>query len=398
MRCGALDLLFVAPERLTLEGFLPSVGARRVRMLAVDEAHCISEWGHDFRPAYREISRARRLVRGPVLALTATATPAVREDIVASLRMVDPARVVGSFDRPNLSWIVRKGRALGERTAAAYGLVRAARGPSVVYAPTRRSVEAVRDRLAGYGMVTEAYHAGLPAGERSRVQKAFMEGECRVVVATNAFGMGIDKANVRLVVHTHLPGTLESYYQEGGRAGRDGKAALCVAFHGPGDHRLAARFIDRSHPPAVVLGRLWKVLRRRCDTQGVLEATVEELSGLVGGGTTEEDALLVLAALERTGAVVALGEKGDEPGKGTDGPVEGSQPLRVGVRSAVDLGSAEELRRSARHKLKAVRRYAVARGCRRRALLAYFGEDAPPRCGGCDRCRSPGRTRPMGHS
>jgi superfamily II DNA helicase RecQ len=390
-RSGDLQLLFVAPERLVLDGFLGSVGAKRLRLLAVDEAHCISEWGNDFRPAYREIGRARTRTAAPVLALTATATPRVREDISDSLGLRNAVRIVGSFDRPNLSWIVCAGGSLAERAAATHDLLRRVRGPAVVYAPTRRTVDEVRDILAGYGVVTEAYHAGLRADERSRVQGVFMEGRSRVVVATNAFGMGIDKANVRLVVHTHLPGTLESYYQEGGRAGRDGEPAWCVSFRGRGDERVARSFIDRSHPPARVLRTVYRALRLRRDCDGVVRVTVEELRGALGPAAVLEDVFPVLSSLRRVGVLVPLGGGAWPMSDGTAEGPEGSQIIRVGVRSRADLTNARHLRRAAQAKLGAVRRYAETRGCRRRALLAYFGEEAPRRCGGCDRCRA-GRT------
>ena len=185
-----------------------------------------------------------------MLALTATATPRVRDEIARSLRLRDPVRVVGSFDRPNLSWHVLPVRGERERSEKLARLVRGARAPVVVYAGTRRMVEALRDRLAALGVPAEAYHARLTAEERARVQAAFMSGERRVVVATNAFGMGVDKADVRRVVHWQLPGTLEAYYQEAGRGGRDGAPALCVALHAPGDARLHRAFVDRSRPAA----------------------------------------------------------------------------------------------------------------------------------------------------
>ncbi len=387
-RAGVLQLLFVAPERLVLDGFLDSVGAEQLRLLAVDEAHCISEWGDDFRPAYRKIGWARRRLTAPVLALTATATPRVRDDITGSLGLRDARCIVGSFDRPNLSWVVRPGGTLSARAAATYDLLRRVRGPAVVYAPTRRTVEEVRDILAGYGVVTEAYHAGLRAEERSRVQEVFMEGRARVVVATNAFGMGIDKANVRLVVHTHLPGTLESYYQEGGRAGRDGKPAWCVSFRGRGDEGVTRSFIDRSHPPTRTLRRVYRAFRLRRGHDGVVCVTVEELRRVLGPRAVVEDVVPALSALGRAGALVPLGEDAWATSDGTVGGPEGSQIIRVVVRSHADLTKTRRLRRSAQHKLGAVRRYAEDRGCRRRALLAYFGEEAPRRCRGCDRCHS----------
>jgi ATP-dependent DNA helicase RecQ len=368
---GGLDILFVAPERLELPAFQEALARADVRLLAVDEAHCISEWGHDFRPAYRRIGVLRALLPCPTLALTATATPAVREDVVGSLALARPHVVVRSFDRPNLSWSVLPGGTLRERVSAVYRLLRQLPGCAIVYAPTRRSVERVRDGLAERGLATEAYHAGLPGPERSRVQGAFMEGACRVVVATNAFGMGIDKADVRTVAHVQLPGTLEAYYQEAGRAGRDGAPARCIAFHQRSDRRLGRLFVDRTHPHPRSLRALHRRLRRAADGRGVARLDAPGLAwatGLVeewleGTGTG------ALAALERTGAI----RRPPEPGA-------------LEVLGALDLAAARRLRRAALSKVEAVQGYARGKGCRRRALLGYFGEVAPPRCGSCDRC------------
>ena len=372
---GALDLLFVAPERLELSPFREALSRADVRLLAVDEAHCISEWGHDFRPAYRRIGVLRGVLACPTLALTATATPAVRDDVLSSLQLARPLVVVRSFDRPNLSWTVLRGRAPHGRVGTVYALLRRLPGTAIVYAPTRRAVERVRDGLANRGLATEAYHAGLPGPERSRVQRAFMEGACRVVVATNAFGMGIDKADVRTVLHVQLPGTLEAYYQEAGRAGRDGGPARCIAFHEPADRRLSRLFVDRTHPRAGALRALHGRLRRHADRQGLVrldapelawtEALVEEWLADAGTG--------MLAALERAGALRRVGP-------------DGLAVPRLGVRRRLDLAGARHRRRAALAKVEAVQEYARTRGCRRRALLRYFGEEAPARCGSCDRC------------
>ncbi len=380
-----LDILFVAPERLELDAFKAVVRGLDVRLLAVDEAHCISEWGHDFRPAYRRIGVLRQGLACPTLALTATATPAVRQDVLDSLALERPLVVVRSFDRPNLSWSVLSGRSLEERVSGVYALLGRTPGCAIVYAPTRRAVERVRDGLAGRGVRTEAYHAGLPGPERSRVQAAFMEGKCRVVVATNAFGMGIDKADVRMVVHVQLPGTLEAYYQEAGRAGRDGGPAKCIAFHTRSDRRLARSFVDRTHPPARALRRLHARLRRAAAEDGVVRVDDPELTGLESALAEwlEDTGTGPVAALERIGAVRRLDAPGPDPGEARGAPVA---PARLGVRRQADFAPAIRLRRSALDKADSVQRYARGSGCRRRALLRYFGEDAPRRCGSCDRC------------
>ncbi len=384
---GAVDALFVAPERLQVPSFVEAVTTADVRLLAVDEAHCISQWGHDFRPSYRRIGQLGRRLSCPVLALTATATPEVRDDIVGSLALRDPVRVVRSFDRPNLSWSVRGAGIQAERVRMLYGLLRGVAGTAIVYAPTRRSVETVRDALAARGLRTEAYHAGLEGEERTRVQEAFMEGECRVVVATNAFGMGIDKADVRLVAHTQLPGTLEAYYQEAGRAGRDGEPARCVAFWGKRDRRLAQGFVDRTHPAGWKLRRLHRALSKLADDNRVARVRLGGLAPVMGRWVHPDEVFQALQALERTGAVRLL-DSVPSDGVGTGEAPSGSLVLRVGVRSHVDPSLAASLRGSALAKLDAVHRFARSRGCRRRALLAYFGEEAPEQCGACDRCRA----------
>ena len=245
---GGLDTLFVSPERLATPDFVRALGRVSVDLVAVDEAHCISQWGHDFRPAYRHIGRLRARVPAPLLALTASATPAVRADIVSNLRMPDPAVVVRSFDRENLWWAVRRGGSASERLDRVLRTLRSEPGCAIVYAPTRRSVERTRDAIARRGLPCGAYHAGLPGGERSLVQERFMDGTLRVVVATNAFGMGVDKPDVRTVLHLQLPATLEAYYQEAGRAGRDGAPARCVAFHARSDRAMADGLRDRTAP------------------------------------------------------------------------------------------------------------------------------------------------------
>jgi ATP-dependent DNA helicase RecQ len=397
-RRGELDILFVAPERLDSPSFREFLGALDVRLLAVDEAHCISEWGHDFRPSYRRIGGVRPLLGCPTLALTATATPSVRTDILASLGLADALVLVRSFDRPNLSWTVLPGGRPADRAAAVHRLLRRTPGCAVVYAPTRRSVETVRDLLAARGVRAEAYHAGLEGAERTRVQEAFMADACRVVVATNAFGMGIDKPDVRLVAHVQLPSTLESYYQEAGRAGRDGDPASCVAFWARADRRLGRSFIDRTHPTGRRLKGAHASLRRIAGSGAVarVDASSGALRELIGpdlGAWSAGDPVGVLGALERIGAIRRLGRagrggEGDGRPAGTETGAGGSVTDRIGVRRRLDTAAATVLRRRALDKLRAVQRFARGRECRRGALLRYFGEDAPEACGRCDRCTS----------
>ena len=272
-RTGALDVLFVAPERIGLTGFRRLVAECDVRLLTVDEAHCISQWGHDFRPSYREIRRLRFWIDCPVLALTATATPTVCDDVRTNLGMVDPEIVVQSFDRPNLAWQVERVRSGENRMKRLHRVMRMHPGTAIVYVPTRRGVEEVRDALARLGQRTEAYHAGLSAQTRTRVLHGFLANDCRIVVATNAFGMGIDKPDVRLVVHVQLPTTLEAYYQEAGRAGRDGARATCLAFYHRDDCQVERMFLERTHLRLDLLRRVHRGLVRGRDAFGVVDTT-----------------------------------------------------------------------------------------------------------------------------
>ncbi|MFG1691021.1 RecQ family ATP-dependent DNA helicase [Gemmatimonadota bacterium] len=401
---GELRLLFIAPERFEVPAFrsrLPKLG---VSLLAVDEAHCISEWGHDFRPSYLRLGRVRESLSCPVLALTATATPRVREEICSQLRLADPLVTLKSFDRPNLSWEVSRATGHGGKLRRLRALVRGRSGSLLVYAPTRRTVEVLRDQLASLGLPVEAYHAGLTGEERARVQEEFMAGRRRIVVATNAFGMGVDKSDVRLVVHYQLSGTLEGYYQEAGRAGRDGDPAKCVALYDPRDSRTHFRMLDGNHPPIRLQRRAYRALRTEIGAGGSEPLPLPRMRALLGSRVSEPELLSLLRSLEREGCIrlltpLAEAHELDEPCVNRGGGGEGcgirGEHLRkecevtVGVYSREpDFRRCRRLREIAVEKLRAVRRYALARGCRRRVLLAYFGEQIPDRpCGGCDHCR-----------
>ncbi|MCX7868481.1 MAG: RecQ family ATP-dependent DNA helicase, partial [Terrimicrobiaceae bacterium] len=246
---GRYRLLYAAPERLLLENWREHLRAWGVRAVAVDEAHCISEWGHDFRPEYRQLAALRELLPNvPLMALTATATPRVREDIISGLGLRNPAVFAGSFFRPNLHYrVVPKERGLEQLTA--YVLSRS-KESGIVYCASRSAAEELASALEARGCSARPYHAGLPAAEREEAQNLFLRDEVAVVCATIAFGMGINKPNVRWVAHYDLPKNLEGYYQETGRAGRDGLPAECVLFYRPGDAAKQAHFIRQITDPS----------------------------------------------------------------------------------------------------------------------------------------------------
>jgi ATP-dependent DNA helicase RecQ len=272
LREGSLRLLYVAPERFGSEGFRRLIEDVPVARFAVDEAHCVSEWGHDFRPDYRLLAEACRRCRRsdagpgrpPLLAFTATATPEVREDILRLLDLQSPEIFVSGFDRPNLFLDVRRVSGEIEKRAILPGLVEGRR--ALVYAATRKSAERAAEALRAGGLPAEAYHAGMPEAERTRVQEAFADGSARVVCATNAFGMGIDRPDVEAVVHFEIPGSLEAYYQEIGRGGRDGRRSNATLLWNYVDVRTREFFIEKDDPgddPRFAAARLDQDQRER---------------------------------------------------------------------------------------------------------------------------------------
>jgi ATP-dependent DNA helicase RecQ len=259
---GELKLLYVAPERFEARDLQRCLSRCTLSLLAVDEAHCISEWGHEFRPSFRRIALVRAKLRvRQVVALTATATPRVRDDIARQLAMDRPRVIVGGFDRPNLHYAVRECHGDDEKDRALLTIARSHERPAVVYASTRAVVERIARRLTRAGIRALPYHGGLDDDHRRDVQETFMAGGVDTIVATNAFGMGIDKPNVRLVLHYSMPGTLEAYYQEAGRAGRDGLPGRCVLLHAHRDRFTHEWFIRGKFPARPLVERVYEAMR-----------------------------------------------------------------------------------------------------------------------------------------
>jgi ATP-dependent DNA helicase RecQ len=446
VRTGEVRMLYVAPERLRSLEFVLSLRRAGVGLFVVDEAHCISEWGHNFRPDYLFLPRAARdLGSPPILALTATATPRVRDDILRSLRMRDPRVVVTSFNRPNLTYRVLSAKEKKHKLPLILDIIRNSSPPGIVYATTRKESEELVTSLRRSGIDAAAYHAGMGAAERSDVQERFMTDELSVVVATVAFGMGVDKPNVRFVIHSSVPGSLPAYMQESGRAGRDGDSAQCVILYRNADLGRRKRLVTLGTAGEEDVGSFFRALSGM-ENGGRTNVPPGALSAL--GGVEAEAAGIVLGSLEESGLihrgydlwaeveVRSLDEEREGlreevaavhaalPGSGTIGLPELAR--RAGVRPAVAQGAlyrmmldgtAEIIPRgsvvdvrlrtqsldtrnrraiAARLKTRAsaayaqirnVEAYATLTTCRREYLLRHFGdmEEVAP-CAGCDIC------------
>jgi ATP-dependent DNA helicase RecQ len=445
VRTGEIRMLYVAPERLRSLEFVLSLRRAGVGLFVVDEAHCISEWGHDFRPDYLFLPRAvRDLGSPPVLALTATATPRVRQDIRRSLGMRDPHVEVTSFNRPNLTYRVVPAEKK-EKLARILDVIRSSPPPGIVYATTRKECDDLAAELRSSGVDAAAYHAGMGAARRNEVQERFMTDEVGVVVATIAFGMGVDKPNVRFVIHAAVPGSLPAYIQESGRAGRDGEAAECVVLYRGADIGRRKRLVTLNTSGEDEVSSFFRGLVG-VERDGRVNAPFGSLAAL--GGVEPDAAGIVLGSLEDSGLLsrgydlwseVEVRRLDEEPGDlreevtAVHAALPGSGPVglpelarKVGLRPAVVQGAIyrmmvdgiaevvprgalvdvrlkaisldEESRRDIASRLKGrastayaqirdVESYANLWACRREYLLRHFGdtEEVAP-CSGCDFC------------
>ena len=301
---GEIKLLYVAPERFDYGRTAERLRKSGVSLLAVDEAHCISQWGHDFRPSYLRVRKVHEALGSPTtIALTATATPEVRRDIVRELALKDPETIITGFDRPNLTYYVVPAKNEAEKERRLVEILRRYEGLAVIYASTRRAVDELTRVLDRARIRAAGYHAGLDDARRHEVQEAFMTEKIRAIVATNAFGMGIDKPNVRLVIHYAMPGTLEAYYQEAGRAGRDGLHSDVFLLHSFPDRFTHEFFIKGSHPERAVVEKTYEALARLSDKSGFVAADPEEIARATTPKASSREVEGALRILTRAGAV-----------------------------------------------------------------------------------------------
>ena len=380
LRRGEYRLVYVAPERFKSPSFLAAMEQVAVPLLAVDEAHCISAWGHDFRPEYQKIAQARDALGAErVLALTATATPEVRRDIADALELRDPKVFVAGFDRPNL--FIEVLRVSGDKDKLGR-LVAIARGggPGIVYAATRKNVEKVVAALCGAGVDAVGYHAGMDDRERTSVQERFVKGDAPVIVATNAFGMGVDKPDIRFVAHFDVPRSLEAYYQEIGRAGRDGQPSFALLLFNWADVMMQRRMIDAGRPSRDLVASTWEAARRM--RQGTLDDLARACS---------------VSPSELSGAVRLLESAGHlERGRSRDDRFAVATPSVSASELSVDFELLELRVGRERQMLDRLVRFADTRGCRRHNLLRYFGDaDAPRECEACESCKGSRAPEPV---
>jgi ATP-dependent DNA helicase RecQ len=422
---GEFKLVYVAPERFRSSRFLDALQSIRVSLFAVDEAHCISTWGHDFRPDYLRLKSVVQTLKGTqTLALTATATPYVRSDIVQQLGLAQPETFVSGFDRPNLTIDVVHTEKEREKVGRIKRLAKTHDGSGIIYASTRKAVEQVAKQLQGQGLSVSAYHAGMGDSVRVKAQEDFMTGRTQMIVATNAFGMGIDKADIRFVAHYQLPGSIEAYYQEIGRAGRDGLPSSCVLLFNYADKNTHDFFIEGSYPNAEAVRNVYQVLLSTHLKR--IELSASEIA--TRAGIRNEMAVQsCLYLLERAGHIHRLansknfsGPEGPAPwetgiastvaasvpravspsnsthGKPARGPrailmLESVSPGKLRVAPA-DVERRAELER---RKLREMIEFCYTEYCYRAHILDYFGDRHHARqCGACGNCtpHSPLRT------
>ena len=382
MRRGEYKLVYIAPERFRSESFMRAMDEVNIALFAVDEAHCLSQWGHDFRPDYMRLGVAlTRMGKPQCIALTATATAVVRKDILDVLQLNEPFEMVSGFARPNLSLSI----SATEKHSLKYKRIREIikdNKTGIIYCATRKRVDEVAETMADWGISCVAYHGGMSDEQRVKTQNEFISKRADVAIATNAFGMGIDRSDVRFVIHFEVPGSVEAYYQEAGRAGRDGEASVCELFFNYADTRTQEFFIEGVNPGYADICNIYQYLLNEANTEFELSKTIDEIKegANIKNGMAVGSALSVLA---KNGLI----ERFDIAGSRSKG-TRLLQPNILTSQIPINRAALEEKDRRDREKLNSMIEMCYSRQCRQQWIMDYFGEENPALCGKCDVCES----------
>ncbi|MES2308878.1 MAG: RecQ family ATP-dependent DNA helicase [Verrucomicrobiota bacterium] len=379
MRAGEYRLVYVAPERFRHQAFREALKASPPTMIAVDEAHCVSQWGHDFRPDFLAIPPVLEELGFPqVVALTATATPIVREDMIRHLGLRDPQEWVTGFERENLGLHVAYTATVAEKLERLEEFVKT-HETGIIYAATRKNVEKISEHFRTKRIRHVKYHAGMTELERSAAQESFISCEMPVAIATNAFGMGIDRGDLRFVAHFDIPGSLEAYYQEVGRAGRDREPSDCILLYNAVDTRVQEFFIEGSNPSRETLHSVYNYLRSRPGYETT--KSIRELHETIDDAENEMALGSAIGILEKIGALERFEIEGER--------AKGTRLLKAEIpfqNLKIDFKGMDEKRRRDEAKLEQMVRFVQSRKCRQKLILDYFGEKREENCGRCDRC------------